>query len=231
MIVAAVAFAAMACAGDLFNPSGPDSKPATIASAVGDTLRADVATSVAIAATVLDAGGNPVQGSSVMFAITSGGGSLATTTAQTDNLGQASIMWTLGTRAGPQTATATADGLSPVVFTAIAEPGAALTLDIAGGGNQSAIAGTAVPTDPSVRALDTYGNPVPNAMVLFQARNGGSANGRTDGNAASAFTNADGIATVHWILGPSVGADTLLARLNGTVAPIALFANGIAPAP
>jgi hypothetical protein len=71
-----------------------------------------------------DASANPVSGIPVMFAITSGGGSLSTSQAATDASGQASTLLTLGASAGTTVVTATANGLagSPVTFSATATP-------------------------------------------------------------------------------------------------------------
>lgn len=71
---------------------------------------------------VTDRFGNPVAGTSVQWAATSGGGTLSPATVTTGASGLASSRWTLGPTAGTQSATATAAGLagSPVTFTATA---------------------------------------------------------------------------------------------------------------
>ena len=71
--------------------------------------------------TVTDAGGNPVSGVSVIFAITGGGGSITGGTATTNAAGVATVAsWTLGPLTGDNTLTATSGILSgsPVTFTA-----------------------------------------------------------------------------------------------------------------
>lgn len=68
---------------------------------------------------VLDGQGRPLAGVGVTFAVTSGGGSLATPLATTDASGVASPgSWTLGTAPGTNAVTATATGLPPVTFVA-----------------------------------------------------------------------------------------------------------------
>lgn len=59
---------------------------------------------------VNDSRGRPVQGQPVGFAVTAGGGSVATASATTDAQGVAATRWTLGPTAGPQKMTATASG-------------------------------------------------------------------------------------------------------------------------
>ena len=70
-----------------------------------------------------DGYGNPVAGIRVTFAVTSGGGSVTGAVQTTGDNGAAFLeAWTLGPSVGPNTLTATADGLagSPITFTAIA---------------------------------------------------------------------------------------------------------------
>jgi hypothetical protein len=69
---------------------------------------------------VTDASNRPVPGVAVTFAITSGGGSLSSTTQTTSSTGVGSVVWTLGNTFGPKTLTATVAGLPPVTFSAVA---------------------------------------------------------------------------------------------------------------
>ncbi|MFA6165657.1 MAG: hypothetical protein WC700_03505 [Gemmatimonadaceae bacterium] len=63
-----------------------------------------------------DAFDNSIAGATITFAVTGGGGSLASATATTDATGVATALWTIG--AGPQTMTATYAGLPPATITA-----------------------------------------------------------------------------------------------------------------
>ncbi len=71
---------------------------------------------------VTDAFGNKVAGTSVTWAVATGGGSLGGTTTTTDTAGRVRAQWTLGPTAGAQTVTATSTGLtgSPLTFSATA---------------------------------------------------------------------------------------------------------------
>ncbi len=64
-----------------------------------------------------------IAGATVTFAVTAGGGTLSSTTALTDTGGRASVTWTMGPTAGTNTMTASVAGLTPVTFTATAQPG------------------------------------------------------------------------------------------------------------
>ena len=69
---------------------------------------------------VTSSSGNPVAGVAVIFAVTSGGGSLSATIVPTNSSGQASTTLTLGSAGGANTVTASSPPLSgsPIVFTA-----------------------------------------------------------------------------------------------------------------
>jgi Bacterial Ig-like domain (group 1) len=69
-----------------------------------------------IAVRLHDALGNGIEGASIAFAVTSGGGTLSSATAITDADGVARVSWTIG--AGPQTMTATYAGLPSTIVTA-----------------------------------------------------------------------------------------------------------------
>jgi hypothetical protein len=71
-----------------------------------------------LGAQVTDAYGNPLAGVSVMWAVTSGGGSLSATTTTTDGTGRSSVQWTVGSTPGTQAVSASITGGISVGFTA-----------------------------------------------------------------------------------------------------------------
>lgn len=101
-------------------------------------------------------------------------------------------------------------------------PASAATLTIVQGDNQTALAGTALPINPTVLALDAFANAIPNATIGWSA--GGSSGGSV--NPASSNTDAvTGRASTVWTVGS--GANELRASL-GTL--VALFrATGTTP--
>lgn len=81
----------------------------------------------------------------------------------------------------------------------------------AGGDNQTAAVGTAVPVPPAVRVTNGRGQAVANVAVTFTVGAGG---GSVSGGAAT--TDANGVATVGgWTLGTAPGANTLVASVPG----------------
>ena len=86
-------------------------------------------------------------------------------------------------------------------------------ISIRAGDGQTAPTGTAVTTPPSVIVKDSSGAPVPGEAVTFSVGSGG---GSVTGGGAT--TDATGVATVgSWTLGPSAGANTLIATSRGAV--------------
>jgi len=92
--------------------------------------------------------------------------------------------------------------------------GEATTIAIHGGNIQSATAGSAVTTPPSVIVTDGT-NPVSGFSVTFVAASGGGS--VTSGTAT---TGSDGIATVgSWTLGTTAGSNTLTVPTVPSPAP------------
>ena len=117
---------------------------------------------------------------------------------------------TANTIAGAFKATGSATGFVSVDFNLTNLPGAPASLVIVTGNNQNAPANTAVPIQPTVQVKDSFGNPIPNAMLKFTVSSGGgSVTGGTQ------LSDANGIAAVgSWTLGPIAGTNTLLASIG-----------------
>ena len=84
-----------------------------------------VALAQPLVAKVANSGGVGIAGTTVNFAVVTGGGSVSPTSAVTDANGLATTGWTLGATVGAQSVSATAGALTPVTFTATAASGAA----------------------------------------------------------------------------------------------------------
>ena len=145
----------------------------------GNGQSAVAASAVAAAPSVLvtDAGGNPVSGVVVTFAVASGGGSATGLTPTTDAFGVATVgSWTLGTIAGANTLTATAAGISgSVTVTATGTPGGA-----------SAARSTLTPSSASVTANGT------STQVLTVQAKDANGNDLSSGGATVTITKSSG---------------------------------------
>ena len=210
-----------------FTATAVTGAPANIVKQAGDAQSATVATAVSLDPTVrvTDAQGNPVAGVTVVFAVTTGGGSVTGGTQLTDANGVAAVgSWTLGTTAGNNTLTATAGALS-ATFTATGTPAAPSNIVKQAGDAQTAVAGTAVAIDPAVRITDVFGNPVAGVSVTFAVISGG---GLITG--ATQVTGNDGVATLtSWALGTTAGANALTATAGSL--SVTFTATGVAGAP
>jgi hypothetical protein len=96
------------------------------------------------------------------------------------------------------------------------------TVVVNGGDNQAAMAGSAVPTAPSVLVRDLSNAPLAGVPVTFTVTSGG---GYLTG--ATAVTNASGIATLgSWVLGSPAALNTMIATAAGAATPASFGAAG-----
>jgi hypothetical protein len=156
---------------------------------------------------VRDDAGNPLPDKLVNFVVVSGGGSVFAPAVQTNAEGKAQNQWTLGTTVGqPQKielrAVDPATGALVVYtsFTATVTPGAVAQLLKVAGDAQSGSIATPLADSLQVRAVDSYGNPVPNAIVTWASADGGTL------SPASSTTRADGTTRALWTTGTHVSA-------------------------
>lgn len=201
---------AMACGGDdpqvptTFAPSGGSSL--TVNGTVA--LNAPIAPQVKI----LDAKGRGIKGLRVRWRVGAASGTVVNDSSDTDANGVAlSGGWILGTAAGIQTLRATADGVSPVTFTAQVAPGPVANLVRVSPEPQQATVNTNAPSAPSVRAQDVFGNPISGVAVTFSIATGG---GTIEG--PQQVTDANGIATaLSWKLSTTSGQQFAMATAAG----------------
>ena len=204
--------------------------PATRYLVTSSTYGPPAGGAASISAQLADQYGNAVKtsGLSVAWSKTGTGGSVTSSSATNTN-GIAAATLTTSTTAGT-TYTVTATSTSPSTRTGTSAAiksvaGGATSIALNAGSGQSATAGSAVATDPSVIVRDANNNPVPGVAVTFVVASGG---GSLTGG--SATTSASGIATVDsWTLGTSAGANTLTATAPGlSGSPVTFTATGTA---
>jgi hypothetical protein len=101
--------------------SGPGLSPTSISANSPTTQTASLGTAVAAPPSVIvrDQNGSPLEGASVTFAVTGGGGSVTGASGVTNASGVATVgSWTLGNAVGANTLTASSGNLPSVTFTA-----------------------------------------------------------------------------------------------------------------
>ncbi|MGH7658819.1 MAG: Ig-like domain-containing protein, partial [Gemmatimonadales bacterium] len=97
-------------------------------------------------------------------------------------------------------------------------------LQVAGGNDQEGVAGTPLRDSIVVRVTDSKQRPVQDVVVIFTATGGGQAIPDT------AFTDAGGEASSRWVLGPTAGSQTLVAKVAGDRGPGITFTATADPA-
>jgi hypothetical protein len=122
---------------------------------------------------------------------------------------------------GSRTLLFTSGALTPVESNAInLTTGPAETITIQAGNNQTAAAGTELPTDPAVVIRDSGGNPVGGVEVTFTPSAGG------DAQPDVVTTGSNGIASTNWTLAAAAGPNQLTAEAS--VGSVTFNATGTA---
>ncbi|HEX8432629.1 MAG TPA: invasin domain 3-containing protein, partial [Longimicrobium sp.] len=206
--------------------------PATLAVNDGNGQSAPAGSPVATppSVRVTDAGGNPVPGVAVTFAVAHGGGSVTGATQTTDSLGIARVgSWTLGgtAGAGSDSLRASVTGLADVVFSASATAAAPAVITRATADSVTATVGSAVTPPPAVTITDAFGNPVAGVTVIFTAD---STSGTVTGDTTT--TDSLGVATVgSWTLRNTPGINTLTATAGSLTTTFTATGTVGAPTP
>ena len=156
---------------------------------------------------VVDQSGAPVQGVNVTMTLSAGAGSLSSSIVTTDANGIANVTWTLGTVAGSDSLSASIGSLPTVTIGATALPDIPASLSVIGGASQSGTVGSTLTTPLAIRALDQYGNAVPNVLVSWADDASGTFASPTT------LTDATGTATNVYTLGPSAGTEDVSASV------------------
>ncbi|MEM6731390.1 MAG: hypothetical protein AAF658_07525, partial [Myxococcota bacterium] len=197
----------------------------TFVEGVGQSAVVNSALTVPPGVRVDDGGGLAVPNVEVTFTVTAGAGSVSAMTATTDTQGIARTPWTLGTAVGINTLQAAVDSLTATLdATGLPGPVNALVAEpnVAG---QVALASTAVPVAPAVRAEDAFDNPVPGVAVAFIPASG---SGTVVGG--NATTDANGVAAVtSWTLGAGTGVQTLNVAAGAVSLQILATAANVVP--
>jgi Big-like domain-containing protein len=178
---------------------------------------------------VTDASSNPIAGATVTFSAPAPGSASATLgspTAVTNASGLAQTAAAANTFAGSYAVSASIPAgasVSAMLTNAAGPPGA---ITVSSGGGQIALIGAAFTQPLAARVVDGNGNPVGGATVTFLAPTSGAS--ATLG-AASATTNASGVASVTAAANATAGNYTVSASVSGVVMKAAFTLTNQAP--
>src|SRR5207244_3158094 len=179
-----------------------------------------------ITVTAKDAFGNPIAGATVTLAATPVTGNTLTQPGGTTDANGVATGTLSSTTAESKTVSANINEVAITqTATVVVNPGPASTIAANSPTSQTAAAGTAVRSPPSVIVKDANGNPVAGVSVTFSPTVG---SGTVTGG--SQITNASGVATVGgWTLSATAGPNTLTATSTGlSGSPVPFSATGTA---
>ncbi len=175
---------------------------------------------------VVDAGGQPVAGATVLWQVRDGGGTVNPAASTSSISGLATVTWTMGTTLGANKAVAVLQGnytLDSAVFTATAKTGPAQQFAKVSGDLQTARVTARLPLPLSVNVKDQFGYPVVGVKVTWAP--GNIFSGTVVALADS--TDATGNVSASWTLGTGAIGQTATATVAG-LTPIVFNATGTA---
>jgi len=173
----------------------------------------------AVAVIVADQNGAPLANATVNWAVTAGGGSVASSTSVTDANGNATVVWTLGTTVGTDSLMASIAGGADAILTATATAAAASAVHVTSADTLTVTAGTT--TAPLVvKVVDQFGNPIAGATVTWAVTAGGTL------SAATSTTDATGSTQVTLATAAAPGSYTVTAT-SGTLTPVTFTITGM----
>jgi len=178
---------------------------------------------------VTDASLNPILGATVTFGAPAAGSASATLgspTAVTNASGLAQTAATANTFAGSYAVSASIAAGASVSAALTNVAGAPGSITVSSGSSQIALIGTAFTLPLAARVVDGSGNPVNGATVTFLAPTSGAS--ATLG-AATATTNASGVASVTATANATAGNYTVSASVTGVVVKAAFALTNQAP--
>lgn len=168
---------------------------------------------------VADQNGAPLGNATVNWAVTAGGGTVASATSVTDANGNATVVWTLGTTVGTDSLQASIAGGADTFITGIVTAGAASAMHVTSADTLTVTAGTT--TAPLVvKVVDQFGNPIPSTTVTWAVAGGGTL------SATTSTTDATGSTQVTLATAAAPGNYTVTAT-SGTLTPVTFTITGM----
>ncbi len=193
---------------------------------------------------LVDPEGRPLPGRPVTFTVVRPDGVVRAlpeegrvVTVPTDALGQARVLWQLGTRTGAgnhQVAVTSPGVVGEVVFCASATVAAPAQIVVVSGEPQRGLVGAPLPLPFVAMVVDAGGNPVGGVPVTFTVEQGGGTLDGTPATTVTKPTDSDGRAAVILTLGEQEGISNqvVTAGFEGVTGTKATFvASGVVPGP
>ena len=184
----------------------------------GQTGAVGTALAQPVGVIVADQNGAPLADATVNWAVTAGGGTVASATSVTDAKGNATVVWTLGTTVGTDSLMASIAGGADAIITATATAAAASAVHVTSADTLTVTAGTT--TAPLVvKVVDQFGNPISGATVTWAVTGGGTL------SASTSTTDATGSTQVTLTTAATPGSYTVTATA-GALTPVTFTITG-----
>jgi hypothetical protein len=184
--------------------------PTAVVVMSGDAQRgaAGAALAQAIVVRVVDANGSGVANSSIQLAPSSG--SVPDSVLTTDAQGVAKVRWTMGRSAGEHSMAVRGEGVKKLLkVVALTTPAAPANLSFDDAPAESHAKGKEKSRHLYAVVTDVYGNPVPEAKVMFSTKSGTV-------TPARAVSDTRGRAALTWVPGTRAGEQTLTGTVRST---------------
>ncbi len=209
----------------------PELEPTSLESISGDNQEGSIGKALVnpFVVEVRDQNDSPLEGVTVSFAVTSGGGSLSAASAMTDTNGRAESTLTLGSDPGTNSVEVSVEGASETVtFNAEASlpPPVPTSLSIVSGDNQEGMIDEALASSFVIEVRDQYDKPMTGVTVTFAVTAG---NGSL--TAANAMTDANGRAESTLTLGNEPGTNSVEVSVEGVSQTVTFNAEASLPPP
>ena len=178
---------------------------------------------------VRDQNSDLMEGVTVTFAVSAGGGSLSDTSVKTDANGLAQSTLNLGSSAGTNTVEVSAENSTETVtFNAetVLPPPTPTTLEGTSGDNQSGVTGEALANPFVVEVRDQNSNLMEGVTITFTVNAGGGSLSDT-----SVEADANGLAQSTLTLGSEPGTNTVEASVEGLSQTVVFNAEATLPPP
>lgn len=212
-----------ACGGGGGDGTGPALNNVTVSAGNNQVGAAGTALAESLTVVATDVNGAPMQGVTITFAVTAGGGSVSPGSRATDAAGMARTRFTLGPGAGTQTASGSASGHS-AQFSAVSQINGAVTIANGTAGALTDTVGAIKAESLTVLVTNQAATPVPGIAVTW-ASTGGAV------SATSVPTDANGHSKVRFTYGNGAGNQTATATVTGLVgSPVTITLNATAGA-
>lgn len=195
---------------DIGSPTGPRILSLTVVAGNDQAGPVGAALSEPLTIRAIDQNGVPIAGVPLEWEVVLGNGSFVSAESVTDQDGYGQAIYRLGNVLGSQRVSVRVRSQTATIFRITATEAPASLLRAVSGDNQSGLVDAPLTSPIVVIVTDAVDNPKSGIQVNFTVTSGGGFVSST-----TRTTDAMGLASVTWTLGPAVGAQTVTVTSTG----------------